>query len=214
MKKIGFTLAEILITLGVVGIVSALTIPSLITNNMEAQVGPKLAKAVTAFEEANKSLIEEQGVDALSDTSWLLNLRDLTNYYEELSKYLKISKVNDDWQMTKDGIYFSAKVDTVVPQNTTDPTYKQYIGWLKVGLDSSVPDGNIISGKNTFYFTWWNDGSLRPFGGTNWNNEPTGIDKPGGIEHWTYSCPIGKTPIEPMHCTGHIFENNLKILYR
>ena len=30
MKKIGFTLAEVLITLGIIGIVAAMTIPTLI----------------------------------------------------------------------------------------------------------------------------------------------------------------------------------------
>ncbi len=32
MKKIGFTLAEVLITLGIIGVVAALTIPTLVNN--------------------------------------------------------------------------------------------------------------------------------------------------------------------------------------
>ena len=31
MKKIGFTLAEVLITLGIIGVVAAMTIPNLMT---------------------------------------------------------------------------------------------------------------------------------------------------------------------------------------
>ena len=38
MKK-GFTLAEVLITLGIIGVVAALTLPSLITNYRKKQTG-------------------------------------------------------------------------------------------------------------------------------------------------------------------------------
>ena len=50
MIKKGFTLAEVLITLGIVGVISALTLPSLMNNHTKAQIGPKLAKAVSAFD--------------------------------------------------------------------------------------------------------------------------------------------------------------------
>lgn len=33
MKKFGFTLAEVLITLGIIGVIAALTLPSLIQKN-------------------------------------------------------------------------------------------------------------------------------------------------------------------------------------
>lgn len=48
-KKLAFTLAEVLITLGIIGVVAALTIPSLLnkTNNTEFVVG--LNKAVSIF---------------------------------------------------------------------------------------------------------------------------------------------------------------------
>lgn len=41
-KKLGFTLAEVLITLGVIGVVSAITIPTLITNHQKRQTVVKL----------------------------------------------------------------------------------------------------------------------------------------------------------------------------
>ena len=53
MKKHGFTLAEVLITLGIIGVVAALTAPALVQNAGSAQIGPKLAKAVSTFEIAN-----------------------------------------------------------------------------------------------------------------------------------------------------------------
>ena len=55
-KKDGFTLAEILITLGIVGVVAAMTVPRLMNNTSTSQIGPKLAKAAAAFEQANQAM--------------------------------------------------------------------------------------------------------------------------------------------------------------
>ena len=212
MKKIGFTLAEMLITLGVIGIVSALTIPSLITNNMEAQVGPKLAKVVATFEQANANLLSAMEVDSLSDTK-LLDSTD--NYINELSRYLKLLNYGNDVYMTKDGIYYAFIISTPRPANTEDSISDQRLGSLVVALDNSALDGNGVFGSNTFSFSLWNDGSLRPTGATNWNGEETSKD--GGAFHWKTKCPVGKAPEatgDYEYCTGHIFENNLKILYK
>ncbi len=37
-KNLGFTLAEVLLTLGIIGVVAAMTIPMLITNYQKKQV--------------------------------------------------------------------------------------------------------------------------------------------------------------------------------
>ena len=47
MKKNGFTLAEVLITLGIIGVIAAITLPTLMSDTTSAQIGPKLAKAVS-----------------------------------------------------------------------------------------------------------------------------------------------------------------------
>ena len=46
----GFTLAEVLITLTIIGVVAALTAPALVNNAGFARVGPSLAKFVNTFE--------------------------------------------------------------------------------------------------------------------------------------------------------------------
>ena len=59
MKKIkkGFTLAEILITMGIIGVVSAITVPALM-NRMNAQtLTPSLAKSVHDIENATLNII-------------------------------------------------------------------------------------------------------------------------------------------------------------
>ena len=64
-KKNGFTLAEVLVTLGIIGIIAALTLPGLSTNTNRRSVGPALSKAIHNLEAANKALIQEEGVRTL-----------------------------------------------------------------------------------------------------------------------------------------------------
>ena len=69
MKKIlkGFTLAEVLVTLSIVGVIAALTLPSLSLNVQKQQIGPALAKAINTLEYANKLALEQNQVRRLSD---------------------------------------------------------------------------------------------------------------------------------------------------
>lgn len=49
MKKIAFTLAEVLITLGIIGVVAAMTMPVLIQNQREKVVVTQLKKFSQCF---------------------------------------------------------------------------------------------------------------------------------------------------------------------
>ena len=93
MKKLGFTLAEILITLGIVGVVAALTAPALVQNAGSAQIGPKLAKAVSTFETANETYLTQMGMDTLASAGAFQgdSNDEYENYINNLAKYMKIS---------------------------------------------------------------------------------------------------------------------------
>lgn len=59
--KTGFTLAEVLITLGIIGVVAALTIPNLIANYQEKVYISKARKAYYTLEQAFKYAIADYG---------------------------------------------------------------------------------------------------------------------------------------------------------
>ena len=61
MRKIGFTLAEVLITLMIIGIVAALTIPSVISNYQQQEFKTGLKKAVSVLNEAIQTNIAMDG---------------------------------------------------------------------------------------------------------------------------------------------------------
>lgn len=61
IKKIGFTLAEVLITLGIIGVVAALTLPTLIQKQQEKATVTALKKFYSSFSQAYMRAIQENG---------------------------------------------------------------------------------------------------------------------------------------------------------
>lgn len=60
-KKAGFTLAEVLITLGIIGVVAAMTIPTLIANYQKTQYVSQLKKVYTTFNQALSQMAVDEG---------------------------------------------------------------------------------------------------------------------------------------------------------
>lgn len=60
-KYRAFTLAEVLITLGIIGVVAALTIPGLITENEKRVTVTRLQKAISVINQAYKLSFDEVG---------------------------------------------------------------------------------------------------------------------------------------------------------
>lgn len=99
MKK-GFTLAEVLITLGIIGIVAALTIPALISNYRKNVVVERLKKFYTVMNQAVIEATVEYGDWHQWDVS---EDKPLIEYY--LKNYLKLLKTEK--KGSKSYYYFS-----------------------------------------------------------------------------------------------------------
>ena len=70
MKKItAFTLSEVLITVGIIGVVSALTVPTLMRNYQNQAQTVQLRKVVSEIENAIDMFITEEGKTSLASTS-------------------------------------------------------------------------------------------------------------------------------------------------
>ena len=85
MKKRGFTLAEVLIALGAVGVIAAITTPMLMTATAKSQVETGLAKSVAIWEQANIGALKDADSSNILD-AW--GEFDGTLNYEEYSKAL------------------------------------------------------------------------------------------------------------------------------
>ena len=86
--RFGFTLADVLITLGIIGVVAAMTIPNLITNYQKHVTVTKLQKAISVLNQAYKMSFDEVGEPSLSE-SFAMGGQEYFNKY--WSPYIKSS---------------------------------------------------------------------------------------------------------------------------
>ena len=105
MYKKGFTLAEVLITLGVIGIVAAMTIPTLVANYQKKVWN-------TSAEVFDKKLTEALRV--MNTQQVLIGKGTTEKFVEELSKHLKITKICQNNELSlcfSDTLYWGLKVN-------------------------------------------------------------------------------------------------------
>lgn len=89
IAKAGFTLAEVLITLGIIGVVAAMTIPNLMTAHKKRVIESKLKKAVSTINQAIKLSENENG--ELETWDKTLSHEEFVKKY--FSPYMKIMKI-------------------------------------------------------------------------------------------------------------------------
>ncbi len=87
-QKFAFTLAEVLITLGIIGVVAALTLPSLIANYQEKVATTRLKKAYSTISNAYISILEEDG-----DPSQWSNIETWEDVSAKFAKHINKAKV-------------------------------------------------------------------------------------------------------------------------
>ena len=85
--RLGFTLAEVLITLGIIGVVVALTMPALIANHKKQVIANQLKKSYSTISQALTTSISENG----DFSEWGIKAQESAgvNYQEKLSTLVK-----------------------------------------------------------------------------------------------------------------------------
>ena len=104
-KRVAFTLAEVLITLGIIGVVAAITLPTLIKNYQKQVYVTQLKKVVNTLENNSRKILADEGVDSLKDTPL---------YSADGS----ISDGNHDFKLNKD--YFEKHYNLTPLSETTE----------------------------------------------------------------------------------------------
>lgn len=185
----GFTLAEVLITLGIIGVVAALTMPSLIASHKEKVTVARLKKVYSTLENAYM-LARNENMDV---QSWFESDDVKTNskiFYEKLKPYLNVMKdcgvesgcLTEGYVKTLDGrnynnynlntkeyrFILSDGTQVMIYLAKSDFAASDSIGNIKVDIDGYR--GSYTFGKDFFIF----------------NITPKGI-YPNGLENHTAS---------------------------
>lgn len=144
MKKNAFTLAEVLVALGIIGIVAALTLPHLAKLNQEAGVGSLLSSTQTTLEEAFGRIIIDNPRTPLSSL----------NVEAELSKHLAMFSGSGGYTL-KNGVVlsFSNEKNGSVPGG-------EALKNIYIDINGDNPPG--IEGVDKFTFTLSSHGLVIP----------------------------------------------------
>ena len=208
MNKKGFTLAEVLITLTIIGVVAALTLPSLTTSVSKNQIGPKLAKAINTLENANKMALQQYEARDLESLAKQLNETD-PQYTRILEHQVagSLDSSNSKVFRSKDGFKFMMQNNGVPtdPQNgkselTNRYTYRHYMMLIDINGDQKPNYG----GQDQFRVIIDTGGAVIPSGGTEYARYRNGSPQ---------SCNT-KTTENGANCTGNIVDNGWKVIYK
>lgn len=168
-----FTLAEVLITIGIIGVVAAMTIPTLLTNYKAKKMKTQLLRA--------NSIIQQAAMHAKADE---IDLDEVINQkkYEEFEKYFK----NGNCEL---------------PSNAQTTKYKNYSGSRfasEAAAEKLVHSYCLFDGMTLWFgeFVWFNTGSFLAIDINGWKEKPNRYGQ--DIFFWYYNSetqmivPIGE----------------------
>ena len=153
-KKFAFTLAEVLITLGIIGVVAALTMPSLIAKHQKQVWATQLKKDVNFILNTLNGMKSENMVDSLENTPYIIadNSSGLyTDYFfnkPELEKHIKfVKKVS----LKVDGESYEVEY-YALPDGSCINFGSGYYETLYYGIDVNCAKGPNKYGRDVFGF--------------------------------------------------------------
>ena len=152
-KKAAFTLAEVLITLGIIGVVAAMTLPSLIGNYTKQVYVNQLKKSYSVMSQGFNKMMADDGVTRIEDTEFFNSAMinpDLNSYGsttfdfskldEIMKKYFYVVKICDNTEWLADGGYTMKEQNMYFPFGNGDNKVRYY--FLKDGSIFQLSPGS------------------------------------------------------------------------
>ena len=159
MKK-GFTLAEVLITLGIIGVVAAMTMPSLIQNYRKKEATTRIKKFYSMMSQAVLLSTNDNG----EPTEWTRKAEDgssdkqsinAQNAYDFFMTYLApyIKYVSIDKAIKSDNPADARNYEVRIIFSDSSVVYLHNGGCLDMNYDYNGTKAPNITGKDKFAFT-------------------------------------------------------------
>ncbi len=153
--KFGFTLAEVLITLGIIGVVAAMTMPSLIHKYQEKVRIQQYKKAMSLISQAIVSQYAANGV--YYECGYGVDNSQCSEMFNDIQKYLKVAKFCENKAFDNgcipdyDGMEAALKDsdNNMSDEDIQDYVHKNCVGFEKNRIKNDNPvlvlaDGTII----------------------------------------------------------------------
>ena len=199
--KWAFTLAEVLITLGIIGIVAAITIPSLITSYQKKQTVTRLKRAYSVVQQA----IKLSEIDNGEVSSWNTSLSGeqffqtyLANYVKYMNKYTSQELWNLAPRKYLNGTayggttYNSGSLTTahftLLDGSIISTNLDNAKMWVGIDINGLAKPNTV--GKDTFIFIFTSKYGLRPLGDA------------GSVGGWSYGAYL-RTNVGPQGTGGN-----------
>jgi prepilin-type N-terminal cleavage/methylation domain-containing protein len=181
MKR-GFTLAEVLITLGIIGVVAALTMPTLVSNGKKQGMASKLAVTTNAIENAMMEILSNESENDLTSAGFASNTSMLSNYLKTIGSAPDSHSLSPkaSW-VTQNGAYIYY----------TNSNTNGYVG--DIYIDVNGDDKPNTAGIDYFGFGLRENGTLVPMGSDDYKSSET--------------CSSG----QGLGCTATIVKNGYKV---
>ncbi len=171
-----FTLAEVLITLAIIGVIAALTIPSVVQNYQKTQTVTQLKKAYSALANTTNLAIAEHG----PVITWNLENNKSKEFADTyLIPYLKVSKNcgyttsgdcafkytylnSNDVQQDTGSTRFYLNDGTFIVLHAYDASGTYKVSYADVFVDLNGQKKPNKFGKDIFHFIYWVRYELSP----------------------------------------------------
>lgn len=223
MKKLGYTLQEVLIAMALIGVVAALTVPMITVGSRNQALATKLAAAVSDFENGLTTMIVREAVEDLTETEWYqndCNAENLVDSYKlqgfynagNHGTYKGISiengnkntyKIDYDvaYQSNNGAIIFVDKEINVVTGENIDT----YLG--RIYFDVNGEEKPNRAGRDIFGYAFTSTGNLYPLG----SDKASLLINNNYNDNWTKgTCEDGNITI---NCTARLAEKGYKVDY-
>ena len=175
-----FTLAEVLVTLGIIGVVSAMTIPTLVQNHQRKTYVTQLHQVYNLFQQAfirymndkNALSLNEAGLSTASDVTDFMN-----TYFKMVQSCSKFSdcffdgnyrningaNISNDqfwggaWHGGNNGVpcFILANGASVCVEHS-----KYHTNYGHITIDINSKKGPNVAGRDLFFVSYYNDGHI------------------------------------------------------
>ena len=186
--KNGFTLAEVLITLAIIGVIGALTVPALIQNTQKQEYVSALKKAYSTLSQVTQQIITDEG----SAAEWESTDNIYTKYKEKLNTIKECGTGAGCWPQSSDYKYLNGSA-----AGGWDIENSQRCGKIILADGASIAFAYNTAECNSN----WDNGGLQNFCGRIYI-DVNGAKKPNQIGRDVFFFGIKKTGIYPAGVDG------------